>query len=123
MTGRLPQQGDQTGTEDLLMAAKHFVDGSSHDIVVELASGRTNITEMVAALAARLRASEADSRRLDWLAWDNGNGPIFDGLSGFDVHDHANEYQDERTAYCAAFRVVIDAAMAESTATEEQANG
>jgi hypothetical protein len=43
--------------EQLLMEAKQFVDGSSHDLVVELASGRTNITEMVAALAARLRAN------------------------------------------------------------------
>jgi hypothetical protein len=65
-------------------------------------------------------AVHPDSVRLDWLAWDNGNGPVFDALAGFDVHDHADEYQDERTAYCAAFRTVIDAAMQAPQAQEAE---
>lgn len=61
-----------------------------------------------------------DTERLDWLAFDMNDSPLFDALDELDVHteaaklwpsDHEPTDEEERECYRRAFRIVIDAAM------------
>lgn len=71
-------------------------------------------------LDAALTTAITDTERLDWLAYDMDNSPLFDALGDFDVHSAAADLwtadreptpDEERGLYRLAFRAAIDAAM------------
>lgn len=72
------------------------------------------LAEQATALRAKLAESEKDTQRLDWLAYDGDDGPVFDALGDHDVHEAAGaEWDgegDARPHYLRGFRAVIDAA-------------
>lgn len=71
---------------------------------------------------AEADALREDKARLDWLAYDMDNSPLFDALGDHDVHsmaaalwphDREPSTDEERETYRQAFRAAIDAARKE----------